>query len=237
VAFLFPAFPGGNRRNPAPLLRPARRGRSGLSVAGFLRGSPAALACFLPGRHFGLHRKIIKMQLPTFWRRASFTVAESAALVGVTEDALRGWLARNTFNDFNGAKTGYRLYLSALDCYYYLLVKQFTQFGVPVRTAMFAATQYANEAAYDWPDHNFLVVRTDGSETDFKLTEKPEFDGQTTLVVPLRALAQDLLEAAAIIYATEESAPAHKLGTVNGRPIAKWAAGVEAELAKMPVNQ
>lgn len=145
------------------------------------------------------------MNLPTYWRRASFTVPESAALIGASEDALRGWLARNTINDFNGAKTGHRLYLSALDCYYYLLVRHLTTFGVPVKTAMLASSQYANEAIYGWPDHEFLVVRTDGVKTDFSLTGSPEFNARTTLVLPLRALAQDLVDDAAKVYSAEEA--------------------------------
>jgi len=176
------------------------------------------------------------MTLPTFWRRASFTVSESAALTGATEDALRGWLARNINNDFNGAKTGHRLYLSAQDCFYYLLVRHLTHFGVPVRTAMYASAERANGAEYELPRDEFLVVRTDGSTTNFNLTSDPEF-GKTTLVLPLRAIALDLLEAAAVVYATEESGPVHKIGTVNGQPIAEWRAGIEVELAKMPVNK
>lgn len=144
------------------------------------------------------------MKLPTFWRRASFTVSESAALTGATEDALRGWLARNIANDFNGAKTGHRLYLSGQDCFYYLILRHLTQFGVPVRTAMFAASQQANFAEERLPGHEFLVVRTDGQTTNFSLTSDPEF-GKTTLVLPLRALALDLLDAAAVLYATEEA--------------------------------
>lgn len=176
------------------------------------------------------------MNLPTFWRRASFTVSESAALTGASEDALRGWLARNISNDFNGAKTGHRLYLSAQDCYYYLVLRHLTQFGVPVRTAMFTAAQQANFAEEALPGDEFLVVRTDGTTTEFSVTDSPEF-GKTTLVLPLRALALDLLEAAAKVYATEESGPSFKIGTVDGMPIAEWREGIETELARMPVNR
>lgn len=175
------------------------------------------------------------MQLPTFWRRASFTVAESAALIGVTEDALRGWLARNTFNDFNGAKTGYRLYFSALDCFYYLLIKHFTAFGVPVRTAMLAATGYANEATDDLPDNSYLVIRHGGvGKTEFESTLDPTFSAEPAAIIPMRALAEDLIAAAAVVHAmAEPSGPVRKIGTVNGVPIKEWRAAVDAELGRM----
>lgn len=177
------------------------------------------------------------MQLPVFWRRASFSVAEAADLVGVTEETLRTWLARNTVNDFNGCKTGSRLYLSGQDAFYYALVSALTGFGVGVRVAMLSATQHANDASDELPDYAFLVVRREGGSTNFLLTNSPEFAGATALVIPIRRIAADLIERAAVVYAAEEGSSPHKIGTINGVPAAQWIAAVEAELERMPVNR
>ena len=131
-------------------------------------------------------------------------MAESAALIGASEVALRTWLARNISTDYNGAKTGSRLYLSGRDCFYFLLVRHLTHFGVPVRTAMYAAAEHVDATEDELPSEDFLVVRTDGATTTFSLTTRPEF-GETTLILPLRTLAEDLIAAATVVYALNEA--------------------------------
>jgi hypothetical protein len=175
------------------------------------------------------------MTLPTFWRRAAFTVAESASLIGVSEDALRAWLARNVSNDFTGRKTGSRLYLSGVDAFYYLLVRHLAAFGVPVRTAMFTAERIAVSCDDAMPWSDFLLVRVDDQVTNFEHTNDPAFDGQPTLVLPLTRLMTDLIARAAVVYAADEGEPINKIGTAGGRPIGEWRDGIEAELSRMPV--
>lgn len=145
------------------------------------------------------------MELPSFWRRAAFTVAETAALIHVSEDTLRTWLARNVANDFSGVKEGGRIRMSAQDAFYFLLVRDFTGFGVPVKTAMLTATFQAQEVSRDLPLDPFLLVRANGASWTFELTDAPEF-GAATLVIPLRQSMLDLIDRAAAVYAREEPA-------------------------------
>lgn len=141
--------------------------------------------------------------LPSFWRRASFSVSETADLIGVTEETLRTWLARNVTNDFSGAKTGGRIFLSANDAYYFLLVRDFTGFGVSVRVAMLAAQQHAEEVGDCLPSEDFVLVRYENGKASFELTNSPEFHERPTLVVPLRQSMLHLIDRAAEVYVRE----------------------------------
>lgn len=140
------------------------------------------------------------MTLPTFWRRASFSVAETAEMIGVTEETLRTWLARNVISDFNGAKTGGRIWLSALDAFYFLLVRDFTGYGVPVRTAMLVAAGYANNASDALPGEHLVVRKAGDGKHTFELTYAPNVDEAATLVIPMHRLATDLIDRAARVY-------------------------------------
>ena len=176
------------------------------------------------------------MTLPNFWRRAAFTVAETAQLIGVSEDSLRAWLARNVSNDFNGRKTGSRLYLSGVDAFYFLLVRHLAAFGVPIRSAMFTAERIGVSVDDAMPYSDFLLVRVDGQVANFEHTNEPAFDGQPTLVLPLTRLMTDLIERAAVVYSADQDAPSARIGTAGGKPVAEWCDGIETELSRMPVN-
>jgi len=144
------------------------------------------------------------MHLPPFWRQACFSVAESAELLGVPEMTLRTWLARAPFNDFLGAKHGGRVFLSGNDIWFYLLVKQFTTYGVPVRTAMYAAHGYADATMDTIPaDERLAVRRRDEGKWSFEMVDDPNFGTETCLVVPLWQTMLDLIERAAAVYAKE----------------------------------
>ena len=177
------------------------------------------------------------MELPIYWRRASFTVPEIANLIGVPNATLRSYMVRSPTNDFMGAKTGGRLYLSLNDGFYYALVAQLSAYGVPSRSAMHAAAGIANQCDDELPREDFLVVRTNGGVTEFSLTSVRPADDRPALVLPIYALAEVLIADGRDVYAAEEPGPVHKIGTVNGQPIAEWRDGVEAELARMPVNR
>lgn len=141
--------------------------------------------------------------MPEFYRRASFSVAETADLVAVSEDTLRTWLARNVSNDFNGAKTGNRLWLSGLDAFYYCILREMIAFGVPVRTAMYSAEPIANAATYAPPVEEYLLVRVRGGITDIEVCDSPNITDRPTLVIPLRKMWETLLERAAVINAKD----------------------------------
>lgn len=139
------------------------------------------------------------MTLPAFWRRPSFSVAETADLVGVSEVTLRTWLTRATHGDFLGTKTANRIFFSGREVFYYLLVAQLAAYGVPIRTALFAAAEHAT---HDLPGDEWLIVKTAGDVTNFELAEDIPATAAPALILPLRALALDLIERAAAVYVT-----------------------------------
>ncbi|MBX5179926.1 hypothetical protein HJB77_27280 [Rhizobium lentis] len=142
------------------------------------------------------------MTLPSFWRQPSFSVAETAELVGVSEVTLRTWLTRAPPGDFLGTKTANRIFFSGREVFYYLLVAQLSAYGVPIRTALYAAAKHATD---NLPLDQWLIVRTSRDVTDFELAEDIPATAAPALVLPLRALAIGLIERAAVVYATEGS--------------------------------
>lgn len=140
------------------------------------------------------------MTLPSFWRQPSFSVAETAALVGVSEVTLRTWLTRAPHGDFLGTKTANRIFFSGREVFYYLLVAHLSDYGVPLRTALYAAAKHADG---ELPDDRWLIVRTARDVTEFELAEDIPETAAPALILPLRALASDLIERAAVVYATE----------------------------------
>lgn len=145
------------------------------------------------------------MTTPTFWRRATFSVAETAEMIGASEAQLRTWIARNPCNDFNGAKTNGRLWLSGCDGFYYLIVGALVGFGVPVRTAMFTAAQIATEAFEGRPLHRFLTVAIKDSVSRFSTTDAPDVDNNPALLLPLHDLHRDHMERCAEANARDAS--------------------------------
>jgi hypothetical protein len=141
------------------------------------------------------------MTLPAFWVRPSFSVAESAEIIGVSEAALRTWLARSTA-DRTGTKTEGRLWLSGADCFFYALVRNLTDIGVGVRVAMQAAEPLVPDD--DLPSHAYVIVTRDGGTTGFELADDvPAVEATAVTVVPIRNMARDLIERAGVIHATE----------------------------------
>ncbi len=176
------------------------------------------------------------MTLPNYWAEPSFAVAEVAELIGTPEVTLRSYLARCPEGDFLGNRdASRRVHLSCRQAFYYMLVSELSEYGVPVRSAMHAAAGIARTDPSDM--ESLLVVRSSGGVSEFSLTNERPADDRPALVLPIRALAEVLIEDAAIVYATEEVGPIRKIGTVDGYPIAEWREGIEDELARMPVNQ
>lgn len=131
------------------------------------------------------------MTTPTYWRRPCFGVAETAEMIGQSEDGLRAHIARNPLDEFAGEKTGGRLWLSGRDGYFYQLVHTLAAFGVPVRTAMYTAGAIAE---YGPPTYDYLAVRTGGGKTEFESSATlPALDGPA-LVLPLRELYERHLQ-------------------------------------------
>ncbi len=140
------------------------------------------------------------MTLPKFWRGASFTVADAAELIGVTTVTLRTWLARAPAPDFLGAKMAGRLYLSAMDCFHYALVRELTAYGVPVRAAMLEAGTLANQCGENLPNAEYMTVRTRAGNSEFHLTNMSPDDGDPVLILPIRAIAVQLIDKAAQMH-------------------------------------
>ncbi|TAW23106.1 hypothetical protein ELI20_18790 [Rhizobium ruizarguesonis] len=140
------------------------------------------------------------MTLPAFWRQPSFSVAETADLVGVSEVTLRTWLTRAPPGDFLGTKTANRIFFSGRELFYYLIVAYLSDYGVPIRTALYAAAQHATESL---PIDQWLIVRTARDVTEFELAEDIPATVAPALILPLRALAIGLIERAVVVYATE----------------------------------
>ncbi|MBX4894910.1 hypothetical protein [Rhizobium bangladeshense] len=140
------------------------------------------------------------MTLPAFWRQPSFSVVETADLVGVSEATFRAWLTRAPPGDHLGVKTHGRIHFTGRDVFYYQLVAHLSEFGVPIRTALFAAAQHATD---ELPGEEWLVVKSAGDVTNFELAEDIPAAAAPALVLPLRALAASLIERAAVVYATE----------------------------------
>ncbi|MDW9645448.1 hypothetical protein GOB48_27160 [Sinorhizobium meliloti] len=144
------------------------------------------------------------MTLPSYWRQATFSVVESARLLDVPEDTLRTWMARVPFNDFMGAKTGGRIFMSGHDIYFWALVRDLSAYGVGLRTAMLSVHPIANAATHALPNVEKLVVRKTAPDVwDFELVDDPEFTSSSALVIPLRALAIGVIGRGAVVYATE----------------------------------
>ncbi|MDL2409970.1 hypothetical protein PY650_31010 [Rhizobium calliandrae] len=144
------------------------------------------------------------MTLPSYWRQAAFSVVESADLLRVPEDTLRTWMARCPFDDFLGTRTAGRIFLSGLDLYFWSLVRDLSAFGVGLRVAMSSVRALAEAATSEMPAAQMLVIRKRGPGVwDFEMVDDPEFNAASALIIPLRALAVDLIERAAAVYATE----------------------------------
>lgn len=143
------------------------------------------------------------MTLPSFWRQAAFSVAESAEILCVPEDTLRTWMAREPTAQYIGAKTGGRVFLSGNDLYFYALVREFAAYGVPIRTAMHCADGIASFSTHDLPPEKYIVVRNRGPISNFEQTNEPVIDDRPALVIPLRKLATVLIERCTEVYVLE----------------------------------
>ncbi len=139
------------------------------------------------------------MTLPSFWRVPSFSVEETAGLVGVPVVTLRTWMQRAPAGDFLGEKSRGRIHFSGREVFYYVLVSKLADYGVPIRTAMYAAASYATDRL---PLDDYLIVQNQGAVTNFELVDElpRQLNGA---VIALRSQAIDLIGRAAKVYATE----------------------------------
>ncbi|WP_242221181.1 hypothetical protein [Shinella zoogloeoides] len=141
------------------------------------------------------------MTTPMYWRRPSFSVAETAEMIGSSEDALRTWMARCPLDEFAGEKKNGRIWLTGRDGYFYHLVQVLSQFGVPVRTAMYTAGSIAE---YGAPTYAYLTVRTLAGKTEFNASNSKEADGPA-LVLPLLDLFEKHVAVCREYYAKEST--------------------------------
>ena len=116
------------------------------------------------------------------------------------EANLRAWLARCPIPERLGRKMGPRLWLSASDAFYYLLVRDLTDLGVGVRSAMLMAETLV--PADDLPAHRYLIITRSGEKTTLASVDEPRLQvGRTVAVMPIRDLAKDVLDRAAVVHA------------------------------------
>ncbi len=142
------------------------------------------------------------MTLPNFWRRAAFSVAESADILDVPIDTLRTWMAREPSGDYLGAKTGNRVHLSGNDVFFYALVRDLTAYGCPTRAAMAAAAGIAELATDELPPEKPIIIRRRARSTEFVDSDDAK---HSVAVIPPRALAEEIIERCAAVYKTEAS--------------------------------
>ena len=140
------------------------------------------------------------MTLPVFWRQAAFSVAESAEILSVPEDTLRTWMAREPSGDYLGARTGGRVFLSGNDLYFYILLRDFSGFGVPVRLAMGAAAGIASCAEDALPPDKFIIIRKQVGAAQFEQADEVDVSDRPAAVIPLRRQAEVLIERCAAVY-------------------------------------
>lgn len=146
------------------------------------------------------------MNLPSFWRQAAFSVAESADILAVPEDTLRTWMARCPFNDYMGTKTGGRIFLSGAELFFWAVVRDLSGYGVGLRVAMHSASPLAENASQFLPNIERLVVRKTAPDVwNFELTDDPQFELTSALVIPLRALALNIIGRGGVIYMQESA--------------------------------
>lgn len=139
-----------------------------------------------------------------FHLAASFSVAEAAEIANVPEDTFRTWHARNP-TKYLGVKQGHRVWFSALDIFFYSIVRDLTAYGVGVRVAMYNAARFADEIGEsDGPIRDeILLVRTDAGKTTLQLcTHSAAFSiTQSSLYVPLRPIWDDIIKQAREAFA------------------------------------
>lgn len=146
------------------------------------------------------------MTLPSFWRRAAFSVAEAAHILLVPEDTLRTWMAREPSGEYIGARERGRVFLSGNDLFFYALVREFTAYGVAVRIAMFTAAGIASFSVDALPPEKYIVIRRRVGVSDFERTNDPDLDARPVCVIPLHKLAEVLIERAEATYFKEGTA-------------------------------
>lgn len=144
------------------------------------------------------------MSLPHYWAEPSFAIAEVAELIGTPEVTLRSYMARCHEGDFLGRRnSSRRVHLSCRDAFFYLLVSELSEYSVPTRSSMHVAASIARTDPASMND--LLIVRSNGGVSEFSLTNDRPTDDRPTLVLPIRALAEVLIEDAAKVYASEAS--------------------------------
>lgn len=137
---------------------------------------------------------------PAFWRQPCFRVREVADLIGVDEGTLRTWLARAVVFDFIGRKSRGRIYMSARDAFYWLIVRDLIGTGMACRTAMLAAASHA----YAQPAR-YLIATRDGARSTLESSDALPDSVTTSVVIPLSSHLEALLRQAGEIYAQDDT--------------------------------
>lgn len=139
------------------------------------------------------------MTLPRFWRRASFSVDETAEIIGVSSDCLRGWLARLPTNDFAGLKQDGRIWLSGQDAFFFLLVATLTVWGIPVRDAFREAGKLVEDLDDGIDESTYIAVTSRAGEWHFEPWALEEYGPTPTLIIPMHELYSQHIEQCARI--------------------------------------
>ncbi|WP_157952806.1 hypothetical protein [Agrobacterium pusense] len=193
LVFLLSAnAPVDHRGCPRPLDR--------APAASCLLRRPAGAAVFFKAVDFGNQKGNTTMNLPVWWRQAAFSVVESADILSVPEDTLRTWMAREPSGDYLGARTGGRVYLSGNDLYFYSLLREFSGFGVGIRSAMGAAAGIATYAETILPPDKYIIIRKQVGIAQFEQTDEIDVSDRPAAVIPLLRLAEVLIDRCASVY-------------------------------------
>ncbi|MBY2913774.1 hypothetical protein HF206_06505 [Rhizobium leguminosarum] len=137
--------------------------------------------------------------------QAAFSVSDVSEIIEVSEDALRGWLARNV-TSYSGQKAGHRLWFTGRDIYFFSILRDLAAFGVSIRIAMYTAERLVDEAGERGPLRDeVLVVRLDDDKTSFVRISRYEIGEveDACLYLPLASIWSRIMERASAKYATE----------------------------------
>ncbi|PWL19267.1 hypothetical protein DKP76_01520 [Falsochrobactrum shanghaiense] len=103
-------------------------------------------------------------------------------------------MAREPSGDFAGAKTGGRVFLSGADLFFYSLIREFTAYGVAVRTAMGEAGKIANDSLYEMPAQKYVAIRRRVGFSEFELTDAPNLDDRPVAIIPIKQMMHMLIQ-------------------------------------------
>lgn len=148
------------------------------------------------------------MRPPEFYHDYAFTFAETATIAGRDESELRTRVARGD-SPVTGLRKDGRLYFSVHDAYTIALLGALTDCGVSPAIASRTAPDFAGyfDAAVPFEDTRVLVTPQTDGQIGFHIAGVDELvtARQVTVVLPLRAIWDDVVARAYAAYATEVS--------------------------------